>query len=206
MRALACLALVACSGDPAPPAVPNCPAPTPLPGPASKDALDTFVWDHTSPVISRDEQRWAIEGQEREDLATAARRARHPLDGLRRDVTHLTVTVLDAYVWQQCKATLDGVAARHRLDIVLDGVPVGAVVVPCNEAMQSPPRAYVPPTFDVPPGLHRIRIREADTGVSAARDYVFPERGDDFALDHVGVWAAERAFDIGDLGPESMML
>ncbi len=207
MRALACFVLVACSGHPAgpPPAVPNCPAPTLPPWPASKGQLDSFVWNHTSPTISRDEQGWEVERQEADDLAATARRARHPAKSL-GETTHLTVTVLDEYLWQSCKAaSLTAPAARHRLDIVLDGVPVGAVDVPCNEIMQSPPRAYAPPAFDVPPGVHRIRIREAETGVSAARDYIFPEAGD-FALDHIRVWADERSFRVDDLAPNGMML
>ncbi len=211
MRALVCLALVACSGDPPPPppAPPLCPTPA-LPQAASKGELDLFVWRHTSPTLDANERQWEIERQEADDVAAAARRARQARTGLGRETTHLTVTVLDDYLVLPAPGSTQlgrcAPGARHRLDIVLDGVPVGAIDVPCTESMQAPPRAFEPPAFDVPPGVHRIRIREAETGVSAVRDYVFPEIGDDFMLDHIQIWADEHSFRMDDLARPGMML
>ena len=69
-----------------------------------------------------------------------------------------------------------------------------------GRSIQAPPRGYDAPTFDVPPGVHRIRIRERATGVTQVRDFVFPEPLDDGEMaTHVEVWAQERALGVGDL-------
>jgi hypothetical protein len=153
--------------------------------------FDRWKWDHTSPQLSSDEQRWQAEADEAEDRSAAEhRRAACPATM----VTPLTVAVFDDYLWHNCA----GVAPRL-LEVWLDGAKVASVSVPCDEAIQAPPRRYSAPAFDVPPGIHRIRVREPVTGVSGVREWVFPICDDQFLATTLPAWASERSLELHDL-------
>lgn len=165
--------------------------------------LERWVCEHTSWDTSPERQREARDEQDREDRAFLEHRAHARHDG---DLTtHLTVHLVDDYAWlphrhgdelvaQSCK----GVAPYH-VEVLLDGVPHGALEIPCMEGMQAPPRSWSVPAFDVPPGVHRIRVREAAHAISDTRDLVFPEADGDELLQNIEVGCSETRFSIGDL-------
>lgn len=137
------------------------------------------------------------------------------------ETTRLTVVVVDGYHWYLESAgpnrddpltgpggerglqvnldtSCDGVLP-HRLEVLLDGEVVGAAGVRCDEVGRVPRPRVSLPSFDVPAGTHRIRIREVESGVSAARDYVFPEMAFGAIADVLLVNASEHELLLDDL-------
>ncbi|HUJ60796.1 MAG TPA: hypothetical protein VLX92_19975 [Kofleriaceae bacterium] len=190
MRLALLVALAGCTADP-----PRPPAPAPAPPEPRNTDLDRWEWEHTSPKLDRAAQRAEIDRQQADDAREAKRRAQPTPYG--DGPTHLQVMVLDDYVWTECHP-----GDHHALEVLLDGASRGSVDVPCTTTMQSPPRAYQLPVFEVAHGIHRIRVREAATGVTAVRDFVFPD-GDG---DTLRVWASERALRIDDLSSHGELM
>jgi len=200
MRLVLVLALAACQSHaptPPPPAVV-----TEVPAEHGGD-LERWTCEHTSWDTSPERQREARTEEEREDRAFVEHRAnaRHP----GTITTPLTIHLTDGYAWlphhrdgQLVAESCTGVAPHH-VEVLVDGVSRGAIDIPCMEGMQAPPRSWTLPAFDVPPGIHRIRVREGAHAITDTRDLVFPESDGDEVLANLEVWCSETRFSISDL-------
>jgi hypothetical protein len=83
----------------------------------------------------------------------------------------------DLQVWiannRAAERTCAGVAPR-RYVITLDGRDVASVDVPCTSAIRAPSPIFEAKAFAVPPGRHRIGVRDSVSRAKAVRELGFP--------------------------------
>jgi hypothetical protein len=71
------------------------------------------------------------------------------------------------------RRTCAGVPPR-RYVITLDGREVASVDVPCTTTIRAPSPTFAAKAFAVPPGSHRIGVRDSVSGAEAVRELWFP--------------------------------
>lgn len=145
--------------------------------------------------ISRDEYEDARFAQQTTGFST------------RTETTRLFVTVFDEYAWPWRSGPERGCTSvpAHVLEVLLDGKQVAAVEVPCRAGTPAwggtRLDAYDASPFHVPPGIHRLRVRDRAGGRTTARDYVFPWVRSVHVIDvaRVTVFASDDELLVGDL-------
>lgn len=84
--------------------------------------------------------------------------------------TNLEVSIADNYAARQ---TCVGVPPR-RYVITLDGRDVASVEVPCTTFIRAPSPTFGARAFAVPPGAHKIGVRDSAGAAAAVRELRFP--------------------------------
>lgn len=111
--------------------------------------------------------------------------------------TPLGVVVLDDY---STKDTCDGVAA-HRIEIAIDGRPVGVIEVPCRTKVVIPPPQFTAPEIVLAPGVHRFAARDLDRGATIEKEIELPviessiEDGRDELGTRLPLWANDEELE-----------
>ena len=162
--------VIALAGCAAPAALPPPKAAAP---PAKSDENPPSLKEQmTAPRLAPAARRAAAERDRAIDRAAAVELAHRVAPTHGSGMTPVHVVVSDYYVEFDDSGCTQGVA--HHLDVLLDGVVVRGIDLPCGQGLQAPAPRFEADELDVPPGVHRFRIREDATGVTDFRDFSFP--------------------------------
>jgi hypothetical protein len=110
-------------------------------------------------------------------------------------------TDLQVVIADNCgsRRTCVGVPPR-RYVITLDGRDVASVEVACTTFIQAPSPTFAAKAFAVPPGSHRIGVRDSTSGTKAVRELRFPVVEDSILAEKLLVDAnGDDSIEIGEL-------